>query len=297
MFIYGGGMQSAIIGSIQKNSHDGDDMTLASHGFNMQQSDNFSDFCAEITQSPAFKKFCEQVNEKIHTAKAGDTTYRIINHWTQQGLFDDERAEDSMDWRKLSLKDVMWLRMARDLRKFGLPLDKLRVTYQMLWKRRYQGAKRVYPWLEIAIALCKLRVQVVLVVLEDGYAEITTPESLELSDMMTGTPSLIRLNVNNIWREIVGDKDGKYIPTPRLAFDLKDSEIDAYAAMHNTDTGAVQVHLKDGHITRIDTSKQVEGAERIVDILKETHFGEITMKVENGKAVHTQMVKKEKPRK
>jgi len=279
-----------------KNEVVGGEATTASHDFNKYQSGGFADSCLELVGSEPFKKFCVQVNEKKHSMRDADTTYRIINHWTQQGLFDDERAEDSMDWRKLSLKDVIWLRMARDLRKFGVPLDALKLTYKSLWKRRYGGSKRVFPWLEVAIAFCRLRTQVILVVQEDGYAEITTPESLLLSDMLTGVPSLIRINVNDIWREIVGDREGKYIPIQRTPFGLHENEIGACAAMQGTDDGAVTMHLKDGKITRIDTSKQVEGAERIGDILKETHFGEVTMKVENGKAVHTQMVKKEKPR-
>jgi len=277
-----------------------DGKTSANYDFNKYQSGGFVDSCLELVGSDSFKKFCIQVNEKKHSMRDADTTYRIINHWTQLGLFDDARPDDSMDWRKLSLKDVMWLRMARDLRKFGVPLDTLKLTYKSLWKRRYGGSKRVFPWLEVAIAFCRLRTQVILVVQEDGYAEITTPESLLLSDMLTGVPSLIRINVNNIWREVVGDKEGKYIPIQRAPFGLQENQMDACAAIQDADDGTVTMHLKDGKVTRIDTSKQVDGAERITDIInevKETGFGEITMKVENGKTVHTQMVKKEKPKK
>lgn len=281
--------------SVENGTVDGE-TTPAGHDFNKYQSGGFVDSCLELVGGEQFKKFCVRVNEKKHSMRDADTTYRIINHWTELGLFDDARPDDSMDWRKLSLKDIMWLRMARDLRKFGIPLDTLKLTYKSLWKRRYGGSKRIYPWMEVAIALCQLRRQVILAVREDGYAEITSPASLALSDMLTGVPSLIRINVNNIWREVIGDKDGKYIPVERVPFGLQPNEIDACAAMQDTDDGAVTMHLKDGKVTRIDTSKKVDGAERIGDILKETHFGEVTMKVENGKAVHTQMVKKEKPR-
>lgn len=289
-------MEALSVENNQENKSVGGESTTGIHDYDKYQGGGFVDSCLELVASERFKKFCVAVNQKKYSMRDADTTYRVINHWTKLGLFDDARPDDSMDWRKLSLKDIMWIRMARDLRKFGLPLDTLKLTYKSLWKRRYIGSKRVYPWMEVAMAWCQLRRQVILVVQEDGYAEITTPEGLALSDMLTGVPSLIRINVNNIWREVRGDKDGKYIPIQHAPFGLQPNEIDACAAMQETDDGAVTMHLKDGKITRIDTSKMVDGAERIGDILKETNFGEVTMKVENGKAVHTQMVKKEKPR-
>jgi hypothetical protein len=259
--------------------------------------DGFADSLAMLTGSEKFKKFCAVVNEKKHSVKDGDTTYRIIHHWTQQGLFDDERPDDSMDWRKLSLKDIMWLRIARDIRKFGLPLDALKVTYKCLWKRRYGAGKRTYPWLEVVIALCRFREPVVLVVFEDGYAEIATPESLAVNDFMVGIRSRLCININDIYREITGDDAGKYIPRKHNLFALNQEEISAITALGDVENGALKLHVQDGKVTRIDTSKQVEGAARIVDILKETEFGEVTVKVANGKPVHTQMVKTEKPRK
>lgn len=258
--------------------------------------DAFSDSIAMLTGSEQFRKFCVVVNEKKHSVKDGDTTYRIIHHWTQQGLFDDERPDDSMDWRKLSLKDIIWLRIARDIRKFGLPLDALKNTYKCLWKRRYDGAKRTYPRLEVAIALCRFREPMMLVVFEDGYAEITTPESLAMNDFMVGMESRLCININDIYREIIGDKEGKFAPRNHKLFALNQGELDAVTALSEVENGAVKMHKHDGKITHIDTTKQVAGAQRIVDMMSEIEYGELTVKMAKGKPVHTQMMKTEKPR-
>lgn len=275
---------------------DYDDSNLAANEVRFIYGSALSDSLAYLTGSEQFKKFCAAVNEKKHSVKDGDTTYRIINHWTQHGLFDDSRPDDSMDWRKLSLKDVMWLRIARDLRKFGLPLDALKVTYKCLWQRRYSKTKKTYPWLEIAMALCRFREPVMLVVFEDGFAEITIPESLAVNDYMMGIQSRLCISINDIYREVMGDDEGKYIPRPHKLFALNESEKDAIMALGAIDDGAVNMHKHDGKITHIDTTKQVEGAQRIVDIMSDIEYGELTIKMVKGKPVHTKMVKTERPR-
>lgn len=239
-----------------------------------------------------YEKVAGEINRKRFSVKAGDTSYRIINHWTQQGLFHDERDEDSKDWRKLSLKDALWLRIARDLRKFGLPLETLRTTFNTLVTRR----GKPHNSLEMAIILCSQKTPVFVMVLDDGFADIVVHDSIKFMELVGGYKSYLLINVNNIWREIMGDTEGKYIAEPPMAVAVAKSEAEALTALRNKANDAVKVHLQGGNITRIDTTKQVDGAERIADLLKETNFGEVTVKVENGKAVHTEMVKKAKPK-
>src|SRR5207244_8824468 len=90
--------------------------------------DRFEELWHEMNR----KNLRHQVNEKQFTVKDGDVTYRVINHWTAQGLLDDGREDNSSDWRKFSLKDLLWLRVLRELRRFGLSLEMLRTAYNSL---------------------------------------------------------------------------------------------------------------------------------------------------------------------
>lgn len=236
------------------------------------------------------KNLRQQVNDKRFTVKDGDVSYRVINHWTAQGLLDDDREDDSKDWRKLSLKDLLWLRVLRELRRFGLPLETLRTAYQSL---NYVGNKPSYN-LEAAIGMCLIREPVFVVVFNDGHAELAAPDCLQFTDAIAGYQTYIRINLNLLWCEILGKSC--YKPKPPSFSGLSSAEMDPISAMRDEDHDAVHISLKEGDITRIDTSKKVEGAQRIVDLLQETEFGEITVQVENGKAVHTHMVKKKRPK-
>lgn len=248
--------------------------------------DRFEELWHEVNRETLHK----QVNEKQFTVKDGDITYRVINHWTAQGLLDDGR-EDSSNWRKLSLKDLLWLRILRELRRFGLPLETLRIAFNSL---NYVDDRPSYN-LEAAIGMCLKREPVFAIVFNDGHTELAAPDCLQFTDAIVGYQPYIRINLNLLWCEILGKNN--YRPKPPSLSELTNAEMDAINAMRDESHDTVQVSLKQGDIMRIDTSKKVDGAQRIVDLLQETEFGEITMKVENGKAVHTQVVKKEKPRK
>jgi len=250
----------------------------------------FTDRFEELWHEMNRENLRRQVNEKQFTVKDGDVTYRVINHWTAQGLLDDGREDNCSDWRKFSLKDLLWLRVLRELRRFGLPLEMLRAAYNSL---NYIDDKPSHN-LEAAIGMCLKREPVFVVVFNDGHAELAAPDCLQFTDAVAGYQTYIRINLNLLWCEILGKSS--YKAKPPSFSGLSSAEMDSIIAMRDETHDAVHISLKEGDITRIDTSKKVDGAQRIVDLLQETEFGEITVQVENGKAVHTRLVKKKRPK-
>ncbi len=250
----------------------------------------FEETFTNLTGSAGSKKAIAALNDKRFTVKAGDVSYRLINHWTEEKLLGDDREEDSKGWRKLSMVDVLWLRILRELRAFGVPLETLRKTRKTLFFFNNKPS----PALEVAFGMALKKMPVFVVVFKDGEADIAMLECVEFTETLSGQMHpFIRIPINSLIDEILGREDGLK-PEYSSKVEVDESELDALENLRSGEYHSVNMLSKGGKISRVETRRKVDGAERIIDLLKETGFGEVTVKVENGKAVHTEVTKKEK---
>lgn len=153
---------------------------------------------AKASVHPKWNELITLINEPQYTVKAATASYRTINHWSEQGLLEDRRDGSEAGWRKLSFKDVLWLRILSELRAFGLPLTALKKTFDDLF---YVRGKRSDKKIELAIALCQPPEPqpVFLVVFQDGMAEIASLADLKATDELVGYQHpYIRLNLNTL---------------------------------------------------------------------------------------------------
>jgi DNA-binding transcriptional MerR regulator len=230
------------------------------------------------------------MNERRYTIKDTDATYRAINHWTEQGLLDDDRADNS-GWRKLSSKDVVWLRILGELRKFGLPLEKLRETHKSL-------SPSTSIEFEAALALCfqKPATPVFVVVFDDGYAEVATLRSLRITEYMVGYElPYIRINMNALCCQMLGN--ASLMPPLKMPIELVGSEQEIVEALRGADNSEVRFLVNKGDIEEIQQVKKLEGLQHIATLMQKISHGEVTVKIENGRPVHTTTIKKKRTKK
>lgn len=247
---------------------------------------------AVFSSIKGWEKIVSEFHTQRYTVKAGDVTYRVINHWTEQGLMLDRR-EDTKEWRKLSLLDVLWMRVLRDMRRYGIPLEKMRTAYNSIF---FINNKLALWRLEWALALCLKKEPIYVVIFENGNADIATGQSLYFTDTLTNSPSsYLRINLNTLWCEIYGTYD--YLPEKLQLLSLNDNEIDIIETLRSKDNDEVRIRLERGKVTSIDKTKFVQGAHKISDLLAETNFGDINIKVVKGKPVHIQQTKKVRTKK
>lgn len=230
------------------------------------------------------------INEKKFTVKDAYITYRNLNYWSKAGLLNEDRNTSS-GWRRMSLKDLLWLRILRDLRELGVPVDKLKTTHTSLFFDEHGDPMHE---LELAIYKCIHNVPVFLVIHANGEADTLTVSDMRAYDEVQCYPSQIRLNLYRLWCEIVGTPEATY----HAAFNkgAKKAEREILQVLHAGDD--CDIHLKIRNDTvYIDQSKRVAGAEKVVELVKSLNFGEIITKVENGKVVSNHVTKKEKIKK
>lgn len=245
-----------------------------------------ADFAAHSQWSEVQKS----LNEKRYTVKDTDVTYRTINSWSEEGLFHDAR-ENNSGWRKLSFKDVAWLRILRILREYGLPLEKLKASYQTLIPAYSVD-------FEAGLALCfqNPSTPVFVIVFHDGTTEIATLHSLHATDFLVGYDlPYIRINLNTICCDLIGNDS--LMPPRTLALELLEEERDALYALRKSGADEIQLRMKEGQIEEIKSVKVHKGAERIAEIIQDMNFGEITVSVQNGKPAHTKTTHKKRTKK
>lgn len=257
--------------------------------FFIHHTPDLEDVLIDLSSKPGWKQICAMLDQKRYTVKDTELTYRIINHWMSEGLLEDDR-EQTAGWRKLSFKDIIWLRVLQDLRKFGLPLEKLRVSYKTL------GPSSL--WFEVGLALClqKRAVPVFVVVLDDGTAEVATLHSLRITDYMVGYDHpYIRVNLNTLCAEFFNSN--KLMPPRVPAVELLDQERRIINSVRDQQLSEVKLHLKNGEIERLETTERFTELQNISNLMGDIGYGEITVQVENGKTVSVKKTKKTKTKK
>ncbi len=248
------------------------------------------DVCADLSAQEGWPEVERLLGEKRFTVKDTDITYRLLNHWSEAGLLDDSRENDS-GWRKLSVKDIVWLRLLRDLREFGMSLDALRNTYNSL-------QPHISPEFEAALALCfrKPSTPVFVVVFSNGIADVATLHSLRATDYMVGYEvPYVRINLNALCGEILGTSN--LMPPREMWLSLADQERQLVLSSREQDIDELRVSLKSGDIQDIEKTSKLQNVEKISDLMNDIDYGEIKLKFESGKIRAAQKTKRKRVKK
>lgn len=240
----------------------------------------------------------EFINRPRYTAKDAQTTYRLINHWSSQGLLPERRDENPAGWRKLSMIDLLWLETIKELRKFGLSIDKIRKVFYCIIAS--EDGRIKWPHLEIALGLAirKQPIAIFLLVFEDGTADIATENCIDFTDHVNGYQTFLRINLNSLLKRIFPQtRDVKAawcrVPMKPLEEQLNEDEKTLIKSLHDRKNSAFSVRMKHGKITEIETTLEVEKP-KVFETLQDMNYGEMTVLVEKGKPVHATIRKKKR---
>lgn len=233
-------------------------------------------------------KYISFLNKKRYTIKDTDSSYRMINHWSSQGLIDDARDENEKGWRKFSVVDLVWLHIIYELRKIGLSLDKIKKGYSSLSGKSWQ-------MLECGVLFCMMRRGMCLVVFSDGYMEVVphnavatmkiVPREAEATNESIGflkDPLFIVVSLNNCLEKVFPGRDY----SPRLdTFSLTENEINLLHEIRCGDFDEIMVCMKNGDLFQIDAKKKHMGDDigKLSEILNRVSYGNFVIKKENGK--------------
>ena len=240
--------------------------------------------------SPLIAKVSDFLNDKRYTVKDSDATYRLINHWTEAGLIEDERRGSEEGWRRLCFLDLVWISALIEMRKFGLPLDSLEIARRAIFDVPDKpDVKRIE--FEYAVAHCVFRrsVKFMILVFNDGHAEVLNEHEFDLNRSigLLEYDSFLTINLNLLCKKHLPSVE---VPSSAFKLRLTEKELSVLELLREGKFDVVEVHYRDGEIDLIkQRSKKQAVAKKLDELARKIEFGEFTVKVQKGKAVVTQV--------
>lgn len=226
------------------------------------------------------------LTEKRFTLKSSDVGTRVINHWESEGVTEDPR-EDGTGWRRFSILDMVWLHSVARLRSFGMSMDKLkraRKSLASLGAFKLEDSPQI-SFYEFYITQALLRQPVVLLVFEDGGVQLATENEYTggPTRVIGGLADHVRISLNGVLQSLFPRME--LSPKRDRSMALSDEELDVLVMLRTGNYNSVTIKYRNGEMERIEAEEQVP-ERRIIDILKEADFQDVTIKRRDGKDIH-----------
>jgi len=245
--------------------------------------------------SPVIEQISEFLNNKRFTVKDSGATYRLINHWTEAGLIEDERRGNEEGWRRLSFLDLVWISALVEMRIYGSPLESLEIARHAIFDLPDRpGVKRVEFEYAVAHCLFRRRSKFMILMFRDGHAEVINEDEFDLNRSvgLLDYDSFLTINLNRLCKKHMPSVD---IPASSFKIHLTDKELSVIESIRAGEYDVVEVHRRDGEIDLIKCrSNKQAAAKKLDELARKIEFGEFTVKVQKGKAVVTQVSESKK---
>jgi len=134
--------------------------------------------CGFLYENHSVKEF---LNEPKYTIGDEAISSRVLKHWHDVGILDDNRPKGK-GWRKFSLTEVVWISVVSQLRNFGLDLKKIKKVKKYLDVFNSNENQSKCPLLDFYIAHCMTSTMPIkLLVFETGEALIGRQVAIDIS--------------------------------------------------------------------------------------------------------------------
>lgn len=224
-------------------------------------------------------KISKVLNDSNRKVKLATVTYRQVNSWEEQGLLTIEREE--REWRKFSIIEAVWLKIISELRDFGFPIEKIKVTKESL---SYQAKKYgvQMPFLEFFTAFAiGNKMPVLVLVFKDGAAIPVNFTQYRVTKEVIGVENHIQINLNDMLQSFFPNVDLR--PSYELQMPVSLEEMELLAFMRVKEFEKVEIRYQDGRMDTIEGLERMNAASRVNEILQEQNYSRIELIQEDGK--------------
>lgn len=218
-----------------------------------------------------------------------EVAYRVISHWCSMGLVIREKDND---WLKLSIVDLVWIKMIAKLRKFGFSLQAIDTIKKCVFYLTPEGTK-LYHFLDLYIIYVLQKIPVGLFIDEKFEAVFCTEKMIEqakaLADIL---PSHLFLNLNEIVLSVFSNKELKPIYDSSIRLNIEEMNLLLHLRSGNYEE--IKVRLKNGHIDLFEGKKKIDTSIRVIDLIKKAEYQDIEIKLVGGKVIKVTQTEKKK---
>lgn len=238
----------------------------------------FGDFLNSQSESK------RRLNEQIYKIGDEKLSSRVLNHWYEAGILDDDRP-NGKGWKKFSISELIWIQIVIKLRGFGLDLVRIKKVKQEI--NLYHSSENISkcPLLDFYIILSTITPSPIkFIVFESGEATITRQIDIDIanaSGLLLEDFISIDMNklvskfhiVKNIKTDYLGYSD---IPKSPIQKKIEES-------LRVEDIQSVTIRVKDNEYI-VDEEFFTEDKLKAKAIMNILQFGSMTEKKSAGKS-------------
>ncbi len=221
------------------------------------------------------------LQKKSYKIQHTSQTYRVINHWTEIGLVDDERGSESRGWRAFSMTDLIWIRIIDELRQFGFPLEKIAIAKASLFPKGDQD-KFCRSLIRAYEKTC------VLIVEKNGNSYLRYAKERAKTD-----DSHICVNVSELEKEVMEKTPDSLVEDFEGFSRLNADEHELLSIIRSGKYKSITVKMKDGTMERLEMEELIKG--RMIDLLRDHAYQDIEVKTAKGEIVSMKRIVKHIP--
>ncbi len=230
-----------------------------------------------------YSKLLRLLNEKEYANKyIINAERRMITHWQDIGLFEDQRHTDS-GWKKFSLIDILWMGIIIEYRNLGFANERIKLVRKFLFENTTIEGKSISRLEYSAVQV--LAFAKALYLITDVAGNIYLADDYEYVKLLQEgkVTNQIVLSFNQVVKENISVLFSE--PNFNAFAGLNKDEIQVMLILRSESYQSVQVTKKNGEIDMIEGTERISEKDRIIDILKQHEYQNIEIKQANGKVV------------
>lgn len=246
--------------------------------------DNFYMLGAENIE--AFQKM---INAKKFRVADTTLSYRQVNHLDNTDVLKDTR-KDKKHWRKFSLKELIFLSIVKELRKYGFKEEQLKPLQIAFFSKKNKNDMLS----DFAIGIVFIKLQISLIIDNQNRAFFFDDIGMELF-FKKSYKSYLKINLNEIVNEIrakIGKERIEYktygdiIASVIDDFDLNKKELEIMKLIRNKNYKSISIRKNDKNEFIIKGEKTDKFSEKdLLKIIEEKDFVDINLVKRDGKVV------------
>ncbi len=249
-------------------------------------------------------KLDEFINKKTFTVSDTPLTYRQVNALDSDQLLSKDR-ENKQGWRKFSFKELTYVLIVNELKKFGLKHDQLRQVWSAFLAEPTPGDRRKIGEVvinkgisDVVIGLVFSEVEIILTVDSEGKISFYDPGNYAVF-YQSEIPQ-IQISLNVIVNKILKTSGKPTFPikwsVSQMLLDgvgksLSEKEGELLKIIRNEDYSALRIRKKNGEITLVSAEKSKNENHEVTtkDLLKlidTNDFQDVSIVKRDGKIVN-----------
>lgn len=256
-------------------------------------------------------KIDEFINKKLFSVSNTPLSYRQVNSLDADKLLPNDRKNEA-SWRKFSYKELTYILIIHELKKFGFKHEQLKQLWAAFFKEptknRLNKPELNKSFGEIAIGLVMLGVEITLAIDSEGSVLFYDPIHTIFLDVYSADKPNIVISLNDIFNKLIEGAGHEPIPIKLSLRDLVFKYLDVITPkeeelikiIRDKNYNAVRVKKKDGDIALIyaELGKNIKGEitpEQLLGLIKKGDFQDINIIKRDGKIVSFKIEETIKP--